>query len=327
MLLSLDQSLAHLSAKMSSPVAASPVRKAHKGLVRDDLLVLRQIFDLNHGKTASDRDLPNDLILASSLPDSNIKDLLIVSLDVENPPCGTELQNNSNYQLGLCVLDTRELGPGMLIGTQRTNSHELLRTFQLVIGSAKYNKKAAHSYCFGESQHISLPGLNAKLQELIPPERDAVLVLHGGVWDLKFLEAAKLDLNHIYVIDTQKAAQHPLDLDHRCTMEEMLTLLGCPFGELVLHTAGNDANFTLRALLLIAKTDACAASDPYPIETERLLSLFEEIALGPVPLSNLQSHVQERRQIEQNQKEARARKQRRKRAALRAKETQVKEGT
>ncbi|KAK0107955.1 hypothetical protein ONS96_003739 [Cadophora gregata f. sp. sojae] len=313
----------------SSAASSSPVRKAHKGLVRDDLLALRQIFDLNPVEKFSDRLHSNDLVLASSLPDSNIKDLLIVSLDVENPPSsGTELQRNSNYQIGLCILDTRELelGHGRHIDTQRRSPYELLQTFQLVIGSAKYDKKASQSYCFGESQHLILPELNAKLQELIPPDRDTVLVLHGGVWDLKFLQAANLDLHPVYIIDTQKAAQHPLDLDHRCTMEEMLALLGCPFGDRVLHTAGNDANFTLRALLLIAKTDACARTAIHSrcsIETEKLLSLFENVALGPVPLSALQSHILERRVIEQNQKKARARKQRRKRAALREKETRT----
>lgn len=102
-----------------------------------------------------------------------------------------------------------------------------------------------------------------------------------------FLEGAKVELNPLYILDTQKAAQHPLDLDHRCTIEEMLNLLGCPFGHRVLHVAGNDANFTLRALLLIAVADTAAANHLDPAQKSTLLA-FEEIAGGPVPLSDRQ---------------------------------------
>ncbi|KAH7391615.1 hypothetical protein BKA64DRAFT_110050 [Cadophora sp. MPI-SDFR-AT-0126] len=137
------------------------------------------------------------------------------------------------------------------------------------------------------------------------------------------MEATRLDLNQMCVFDTQKAAQHVLDLDHRCTMEEMLTLLDCPFEDLVLHTAGNDANFTLRALLLLAKRDVEVSNRPVSAEAARLLKRFAEVALAPVPLSDLQTQKEQRRQVEMNRKEARAQKQKRKRAALRAREREA----
>ncbi|KAG4431234.1 hypothetical protein IFR05_013275 [Cadophora sp. M221] len=290
-----------------------PLRKAHKGLLREDLLVLRHIFDLNHGVLELDQDRLNTLKFGYHFPGSKIKDLLLISLDVENPLNTAQLE----HQIGLCILDTRDLLFKTLHPEERS-SGGLLRTYQFGVGSAKYIRKASHSFCFGTSQHTSLKDLNTKLDELVPVDRDVVLVLHGGVSDLNFLKAAQIDLNYLYVIDTQKAAQHPLDLDHRCTMEEMLTQLDCPFGDRVLHTAGNDANFSLRALLLLARKDAAAANLPFSSEIERLLSIFAEIALSQVPLSDLQIKTEERRQIEQNRKESRARKQRDKRMALRA---------
>jgi hypothetical protein len=96
-------------------------------------------------------------------------------------------------------------------------------------------------------------------------------------------------------------------------MEEMLNLLGCPFGDRVLHTAGNDANFTLRALLLIATVDAAASNHALKPEQKALLSTFEQIAHAPVPLNDLQKELEARRQTEEN----RARRLREKRAARR----------
>ncbi|KAE9365221.1 hypothetical protein N431DRAFT_488426 [Stipitochalara longipes BDJ] len=85
---------------------------------------------------------------------------------------------------------------------------------------------------------------------------DLILVVYGGATDLLFLKAAEIHLRPLYVVDTQKAAQHPLQLDYRCTIERMLELLKCPFDPEMLHNAGNNANFTLRAMLLIATVDA-----------------------------------------------------------------------
>ncbi|KAL5320459.1 hypothetical protein ACEPPN_011264 [Leptodophora sp. 'Broadleaf-Isolate-01'] len=293
-----------------------PLRKAHKGLLREDLLVLRHIFDLNHGMQELDQDRLNTLRLGYHLSGSKIKDLLLISLDVENPPNTAQLKSNSEHQIGLCILDTRDLLFKILHPEER-GSNNLLRTYQFGVGSAKYIKNASRSFCFGESQHTTLKDLNTKLKELAPADRDIVLVLHGGVGDVNFLKAAQIDLNYLYVIDTQRVAQHPLDLDHRCTMEEMLTQLDCPFGDRVLHTAGNDANFALRALLLLARKDAAAANLPFSSEIESLLSIFAKIALSQVPLNDLQIKAEDRQQIEQNRKESRARKQRNMRAALR----------
>lgn len=59
--------------------------KAHKGLLREDLLFLRHIFNLHLGRSQS-----SDQICAlnqgRNLPGSMIKDVLIISLDIEGHP-------------------------------------------------------------------------------------------------------------------------------------------------------------------------------------------------------------------------------------------------
>jgi hypothetical protein len=121
--------------------------------------------------------------------------------------------------------------------------------------------------------------------------RDIILVVHGGKYDILFLKEMKVDLHPLYVLDTQKAAQHLLGLDHRCTLQELLILLKGPFG--FLHVAGNDATFTLRALLLIATIDSVNQPDLNHAQRS-LLSALDEIAKTPLPLN---WHQQEEEKI------------------------------
>jgi hypothetical protein len=116
-------------------------------------------------------------------------------------------------------------------------------------------------------------------------------------------------------LDTQKAVQHPLDINHRCPIEEILNLLQCPFGDRVLHDSGHDANYTLRTLLLIATVDAAAANQPHLEHAQKsLLSAFEEIARGPL------NDLQIKRQIEEDRARRRRQKRRAKRLRKRLKQ-------
>src|SRR6516162_5148061 len=86
-------------------------------------------------------------------------------------------------------------------------------------------------------------------------DRDIVLAVHSGHQDLWFLKELNIDLQPIAILDTQKAAQRPLQLYRRYSLKELLVALNnCPFK--ILYTAGNDANLTLRALLVIAVKDS-----------------------------------------------------------------------
>ncbi|KAK3371754.1 hypothetical protein B0T24DRAFT_630278 [Lasiosphaeria ovina] len=76
-----------------------------------------------------------------------------------------------------------------------------------------------------------------------------------------------------------KAAQHPLQLSYRCSLESLLERLDISFRNL--HAAGNDAKFVLRALLMLAVRDAerqlNASVLPYWLPT------FRAIARAPLP--------------------------------------------
>lgn len=109
--------------------------------------------------------------------------------------------------------------------------------------------------------------------------RDVFLVAHSGHQDLWFLKELNIDLQPVAILDTQKAAQQPLQLCRRYSLKELLVALGCRFK--FLHTAGNDANFTLRALLMIAVEDSQGVS--LNEAQQAVVSALQAIAQSPGP--------------------------------------------
>ena len=185
------------------PVLSSSPRPAHKGLLRDDLLVLRHIFNLDLGRPAFH--FPNcsePAILGQNLPDSTIKDLLIVAIDVENSDT-TKFANDGQHQVGLSILDTRHLHSFISDPSAEYDIDNLLENHQFCIGSVKYYLRISRTYCFGKSRHIDLIDLNQEIQQMVS-WRDVILVVHGGSEDIRFLEAAGMDLHPPYVQTRKK---------------------------------------------------------------------------------------------------------------------------
>lgn len=79
-------------------------------------------------------------------------------------------------------------------------------------------------------------------------------MLRSGHQDLLLLKDIGMSLLPVCIIDIQKASQTVLQLSRRLSLEELLTNLRCPFK--YLHIAGNDANFTLRAMFMLVVKDS-----------------------------------------------------------------------
>jgi hypothetical protein len=72
----------------------------------------------------------------------------------------------------------------------------------------------------------------------------------------------------------------------RCTLGRLLGELKCPKSSARLHNAGNDANFTLRALVLLAiKGYEQQRLDTLMVEEERVarMEALRSIAMKPLP--------------------------------------------
>jgi DNA polymerase III alpha subunit (gram-positive type) len=87
---------------------------------------------------------------------------------------------------------------------------------------------------------------------LVPRTRNIALIGHDFTHDLHVLQILKFDLQTsiVGILDTQKIASELLP-ENSSTLSDILQALQWPFDKL--HTAGNDAHFTLRALLLLAE--------------------------------------------------------------------------
>ncbi|KAI1352037.1 hypothetical protein F5Y01DRAFT_324710 [Xylaria sp. FL0043] len=107
---------------------------------------------------------------------------------------------------------------------------------------------------FGKSQSIPLAEAKAQIESLVcSRSRDYILAFHGDHSDRKALANLNIELRPLYIIDNVNAAQYPLGLTYRLGLEAMLDTFDIPYADL--HTAGNDAHYALRCMLMIAVAD------------------------------------------------------------------------
>ncbi|KAK2613603.1 hypothetical protein N8I77_000507 [Diaporthe amygdali] len=211
----------------------------HTGLLRNETLILRWLF----GYQDSDS-LPSD-VRQSQFPSKNPNGVRFLSIDIDS------LQEHDgviqNLHVGISVLDSESLKTPVTTEKQRIESHHY------IVGNPKFARNKANKFLFGNPKTIPLSGLKDQLQ-LFTSNRDIILIFHGGHRELWALKALSINLNPLYTIDTVKAAQYPLQLSYRCSLEKLLLELKIPFT--TLHNAGNDAHFVLRAVLMLAVQDA-----------------------------------------------------------------------
>jgi DNA polymerase III alpha subunit (gram-positive type) len=84
--------------------------------------------------------------------------------------------------------------------------------------------------------------------------RPVVLVFHDSASDIKFLQALKYDVaeakNVLEIVDTRDMYQHGAAANQPPGLERVLTELNIPYR--YLHNAGNDAVYTLQAMISLA---------------------------------------------------------------------------
>ncbi|KZL82232.1 qde-2-interacting protein [Colletotrichum incanum] len=247
------------------------------GLLRDETLVLRQLLGYSDAhSTPSFR--PKGL--GDKLQQSSLRDILFVGLDIDTFQGHEQLITDQRLHIGISILDTRIL-EDMLLNPTTANYQEAITSHQFTVGGSTYCQRASKKFLFGSSQPITITELKPRIDAVLS-QRDYVLVLHGTDSDLKILRHLEIDLptQSLYVIDTNKAAQSPLQLYYRYNLEKLLETLRIPDANL--HTSGNDAHYCRRALLLIAVFDA----ERHPLgHYEGLLHLFRAVAQAPRPLT------------------------------------------
>jgi len=175
---------------------------------------------------------------------SSFEDLLIISLHVK---CGPKHRSKTEEinQVGLSILDPRSLA-----NTSTTHPHHesSITTHAFSLGSEKHFNQNSWRFCFkspSQCEYVTLDSLRQKIHGLVK-NRDTILVVHseGGRSDggIAMLEAAKIDLHPLYIIDTQKVSQCIFPSELAWPLGRILELLQCPFESGMLWDAGNVAN-------------------------------------------------------------------------------------
>ncbi|CAN9224782.1 unnamed protein product [Alternaria sp. RS040] len=175
---------------------------------------------------------------------SSLSDIVLIAIDFEN----TQVMKDActvekNWQAGVAILDTKNIKQQQL--------DKLLRTHMFVTSTTAYVTKASNRYWFGKTDSASPLKLVNFIRSVVPPERKVAFVGHGVMNDLLVLQALGFQFPDSYVafIDTLHVANEVFGC-WAGPLRNLLRKLDCPHSRL--HCAGNDANFTMKALLLLA---------------------------------------------------------------------------
>lgn len=205
-------------------------------------------------------------------------DVIFISIDLEvSRQERRKTGIPSVKQFGIATLDTRHLksqtslsAPSKIISTLQFSTSHASKDF--VDCDVTDFKECVFVETFLVSQ-LDLAATVTKylcIKDTKSPDshslRNIVIVGHSPQSDLKVLQRLGVDVCKILplraVIDTYSIAQNFMGANSdllkesapmtRFTLGDLLEALKCPFGRYDLHNAGNDATFTLHALLLLA---------------------------------------------------------------------------
>ena len=261
----------------NTPALARSSVQPHTGLLREETLVLRQL--LGYGSKVEAFPSTVEPEIGVSLSESSLRDVLLVGFDADTFQGYERLVEDQQIHVGISILDTRRLQELLLAtSSMATEPSQLIKSFQFTIGDSAYCQRASRKFMFGDSKSAANTSELKSMLEAVIDDRDVVLIMHGTDSDLKMLQNLNINLRTIYVIDTNKAAQNPLQLSYRYDLETLLESLEIPYA--ALHAAGNDARFSLQALLMLAVKDAEQRPDA---SNESLLRVLRSVAQAPRP--------------------------------------------
>ncbi|KAH8881209.1 hypothetical protein GQ53DRAFT_516916 [Thozetella sp. PMI_491] len=130
-------------------------------------------------------------------------------------------------------------------------------------------KKASRRCLFGETCQVNFTAFTSHIESLIPKDRNVILVGHDINNDLKALRGLRFTFPAPLsgILDTLHGTSK-IYKSWSGSLGGLLGLLGCPYNGL--HCAGNDANFTLRAVLLLSIQSYINQHNSYDLYNERL---------------------------------------------------------
>lgn len=202
-------------------------------------------------------------------------DVIFIAIDFEYSHYSPKTGRIRLREVGISMLDTRDI--------RHHNNH-----LKDVISTRHYRTVTdTKSFLFGESIDVLqdelvlvLKGLFF-LEDMSPKQtRNIILVGHGLSFEIKVLKGLGIDLNLassvIEIFDTEFLGYEVFGKDFKCSLSHVVQRTGILGGSF--HNAGNDANFSLRAMFLLAchRYDTLKTNIPLQtrLETYRKLARF-----------------------------------------------------
>lgn len=211
-----------------------------------------------------------------SLEPSNLCDVVVVSIDSENiNTIMSGFSRMENCQVGLAILDTKDL--------LQISPSKLISTYNFATGSSAFLSKVSNKFLFGESVNISQLDISSSIESLFPKNRNILFVCHEFRSDLQVLRALDFPFPERLsgILDIFNMVDEVLEF-WAGFLGDIVIMLGCPCNGL--HCAGNDAHFTLRALLLLAARGFNQhQQQSIGSEHDKILDTSRRIATHPIP--------------------------------------------
>ena len=251
------------------------VLQPHTRILREENIALRQILGYRLETTQTSPYSPPRI--GQYLPGTLFKDALLVSVDVDTRGGYEAISPEQSFHIGVSIFDTRCLVQKL------DDPRDAITSYQFINRDSRPCKWAAKSFLFGETELMTLHDIASRIS-LLTKDRDYVLVAHGAGEDVKVLNdiGPKIVDRASYVLDTVKAAQFPLQLSYRYSVEKFFDELGIGYAKL--HAAGNDAHFVLKTLLMIAAHDGQVVQGTAQPGDEELFRYLEAVAHAPCDL-------------------------------------------
>ncbi|KAK0712708.1 hypothetical protein B0T26DRAFT_343966 [Lasiosphaeria miniovina] len=190
--------------------------------------------------------------IGKGIPESKMRDVRFLSIDVDGLDGHGRIPGH--FSLGVSILDTQTLHAlARGSGTAKPESR-IIESHHFVVRCWEPSyQPAKDKFLFGLPETVSIHELRVKLGEMIS-HRDVVVLCHSSKTESKILRDLEIDLFPKYTLDT--AELYKMQDGTSTTLGNLLDTVGMLHAIKDLHVAGNDANFTLRALLLLAVRDA-----------------------------------------------------------------------
>lgn len=240
---------------VSTSLALPPMQPS---VAKKGLHILYEVFRLGYQSSVS----------------TSLSDIVLIAIDFENiNTIKSGFSQKSNCQVGLAILDTKDI--------HQVPPGELISTYNIATGSPSYLAKVSRKFMFGETVTTRTSDIVDRILSLIPPGRNVVFVGHGILNDIQALQALGFPFPARLsgTLDTSLVANEVFQF-WAGSLADLLLALRCPFNRL--HCAGNDANFTLKALLLLV-AEGFANQQQIEDQEHEMLAILRQISTSPIP--------------------------------------------